>query len=421
MKHRIVLASASPRRRGLLAQAGIVFDVIPSQGSEKTSRTRPDEAVKALAFAKAFESAAHIPKEEREGARTYVIGADTAVASGDDILGKPVDEADAARMLARLQGAAHQVYTGVCIITLEEGGIVNIIGFHECTTVKMYPMTQEEIKAYVATGEPLDKAGSYGIQGRGAVFIEKIDGDYSNVVGLPIAKVYRALECAKRHVPGQEHAFKAVIFDLDGTLADTLESIAYCTNRALAAYGFAPFALERYKYFVGDGAAELIRRVLRSAGDDALEYYDKVKAEYDKLFAKDCMYKVAPYEGIVELLQTLKKRGIKTAVLSNKPHEQAKDVVRTLFGEGLFCAVQGQSESIRKKPSPDGVLYLAEKLGEDRENILYLGDTDTDMKTGKSAGVFTIGALWGFREREELEENYADAVIAMPYELINYL
>lgn len=214
---------------------------------------------------------------------------------------------------------------------------------------------------------------------------------------------------------------KAVIFDLDGTLADSLESIAYCTNRALAKYGFAPFDKERYKYFVGDGAAELIRRALRHSGDEALEYYDRVKAEYDILFEADCMYKVEPYEGIVELLHTLKERGIKIAVLSNKPHERTKDVIRTLFGEGLFDVVQGQVETMRKKPSPDGVYHIVKQLGIEIADIVYAGDTNTDMQTGKSAGAFTVGVLWGFRDRKELEENHADAIIAAPHELVQYI
>lgn len=214
---------------------------------------------------------------------------------------------------------------------------------------------------------------------------------------------------------------KAVIFDLDGTLADSLESIAYCTNRALAKYGFAPFDKERYKYFVGDGAAELIRRALRNSGDEALEYYDRVKAEYDILFEVDCMYKVEPYEGIVELLHTLKERGIKIAVLSNKPHARTQVVIQTLFGDGVFDAVQGQVDTMRKKPSPDGVYHIAKQLGLDMADIIYVGDTNTDMQTGKSAGAYTIGVLWGFRDRKELEENHADAIITAPHELIQYI
>lgn len=214
---------------------------------------------------------------------------------------------------------------------------------------------------------------------------------------------------------------KAVIFDLDGTLADSLESIAYCTNRALAKYGFAPFEKERYKYFVGDGAAELIRRALVHSGDEALAFYDRVKAEYDVLFETDCMYKVEPYDGIIELLHALKERDIKIAVLSNKPHERTQDVILTLFGEGLFDAVQGQVDTMNKKPSPDGVYYIAKQFGLEIADIVYVGDTNTDMQTGKLAGAFTIGVLWGFRDRKELEENHADAIIETPHELIQYI
>lgn len=214
---------------------------------------------------------------------------------------------------------------------------------------------------------------------------------------------------------------KAVIFDLDGTLADSLESIAYCTNRAIGRYGFAPFETERFKYFVGDGAAELIRRALKAAGDEELACYDKVKAEYDVIFEADCMYKVVPYDGIVELLHTLREKGIKTAVLSNKPHERTQDVISKLFDDGMFNVVQGQMEGINRKPSPDGVHYIAKQLGITVEDIVYVGDTNTDMQTGKSAGAFTVGVLWGFRDRKELEENHADAIIAAPHELMNYI
>lgn len=214
---------------------------------------------------------------------------------------------------------------------------------------------------------------------------------------------------------------KAVIFDLDGTLADSLESIAYCTNKAIGKYGFAPFEKERFKYFVGDGAAELIRRVLTASGDETLSYYDRVKAEYDVIFEEHCMYKVVPYDGIVELLHALREKGIKTSVLSNKPHARTLDVISTLFGDGVFDAVQGQMEGINRKPSPDGVYHIAKKLGISMEEIVYVGDTNTDMQTGKSAGAFTVGVLWGFRERKELEENHADAIIAAPHELMDYL
>lgn len=214
---------------------------------------------------------------------------------------------------------------------------------------------------------------------------------------------------------------KAVVFDLDGTLSDSLVSIAYCANRALEAFGLQAFENDRYKYFVGDGAAELIRRTLRSQERDRTDLYDQVRTEYDRLFAVDCMYQVKPYEGIPELLAELKKRKILTAVFSNKPHPNTCKVIRDLFGEGIFDVVQGQTDQIARKPSPDGVFLIGEKLGIQTSEMLYVGDTNTDMQTGKGAGAFTVGVLWGFRDREELEANHANAIISHPMELLTYL
>ncbi|MCI8946464.1 MAG: HAD family hydrolase [Lachnospiraceae bacterium] len=214
---------------------------------------------------------------------------------------------------------------------------------------------------------------------------------------------------------------KAVIFDLDGTLSDSIVSIAYCANRALEASGLQPFETDRYKYFVGDGAAELIRRVLRSQEEDRSDLYDEVKAAYDELFAADCMYQVKPYAGIPELLAELKRRKILTAVLSNKPHPNTCKVISDLFGEEIFDAVQGQTPEIARKPSPEGVFLLARTLGVSTGELLYVGDTNTDMQTGKSSGAFTVGVLWGFRDRAELEENHADAIINHPMELLDYV
>jgi len=213
---------------------------------------------------------------------------------------------------------------------------------------------------------------------------------------------------------------QAVIFDLDGTLSDSLESIAYCANRALKKYGFLEIDKEKYKYFVGDGADEMIRRSLYYAGDLMLGHYEQVKAEYDRLFEVDCMYKVVPYEGILELLTELKKRNIKIAVLSNKPDLRTIDVVESLFGADYFDCVRGQRTGIPKKPSPHGVFEIIRELGVATEETYYMGDTSTDMKTGKSAGLFTIGVLWGFRDRKELEENNADAIISFPSEVLKY-
>lgn len=214
---------------------------------------------------------------------------------------------------------------------------------------------------------------------------------------------------------------KAVVFDLDGTLSDTIVSIAYCANRALEKFGLQTFENDRYKKFVGDGAAELIRRTLRNQPTDRMDLYEQVIAEYMRLFAVDCMYQVKPYEGIPQLLGELKKRGIRIAVFSNKPHKNTCMVIHDLFGDDIFDVIQGQVEEIAKKPSPDGVFLISEKLGIPVEEMLYMGDTDTDMQTGKNAGAFTVGVLWGFRDRAELEENHADAIIAHPSQLLEYL
>ena len=214
---------------------------------------------------------------------------------------------------------------------------------------------------------------------------------------------------------------KAVIFDLDGTLANTIESLTYCGNRALRKFGLPEFEEADYKYFVGDGAAVLVRRALDKAGDTGLIHFQEVFEEYSRLFEKDCMYHVKPYEGIRELLEELKKRQIRIAVLSNKAHENSIQVVETLFGAGYFDWVQGQMDGVPKKPDPAGVYQIQKKLGLPKEAFLYMGDTSVDMKTGKAAGMFTVGVLWGFRDRQELEENHADVIIERPAELLSLL
>lgn len=214
---------------------------------------------------------------------------------------------------------------------------------------------------------------------------------------------------------------KIVIFDLDGTLTDTLDSIKYCADAAIAVCGCAPYEKEDYKYFVGEGAAKLIERCLLGRGDKNLQNFEKVFAAYREIFAKNCMYKVKPYDGIRELLSSLKERGMKIAVLSNKPHAETIDVIETLFGKNYFDVIHGQKPDVERKPSPAGVFCILQELGLSVEDVVYLGDTCTDMQTGKSAGAFTVGALWGFRDRKELEENHADAIIKNPLELLDYI
>ena len=214
---------------------------------------------------------------------------------------------------------------------------------------------------------------------------------------------------------------KAVIFDLDGTLADTIASITYCGNLALSRFGLSSFGEEDYKHFVGDGAAMLVRRALLAAGDERLEHFDEVYEAYLEIFAKDCMYQVKPYEGICALLEELKRLSVRIAVLSNKPDRDSLRVVEALFGKGYFDFVQGQREDIPRKPDPAGVYRIMEAFGLPAGDFLYVGDSGVDMKTGRAAGIFTVGVLWGFRDRKELVENGADAVISKPLELLSHL
>ncbi|HJC88518.1 MAG TPA: HAD family hydrolase [Candidatus Eisenbergiella intestinigallinarum] len=214
---------------------------------------------------------------------------------------------------------------------------------------------------------------------------------------------------------------KAVIFDLDGTLADTIASITYCGNLALSRFGLPSFGEEDYKHFVGDGAAMLIRRALLAAGDERLEHFDEVYETYLEIFAKDCMYQVKPYEGICALLEELKRLSVRIAVLSNKPDRDSLRVVEALFGKGYFDFVQGQREDIPRKPDPAGVYRIMEAFVLPAGDFLYVGDSGVDMKTGRAAGIFTVGVLWGFRDRKELVENGADAVISKPLELLSHL
>lgn len=213
--------------------------------------------------------------------------------------------------------------------------------------------------------------------------------------------------------------YKACIFDLDGTLADSVESIANSANNAIMEFGFEPNAVERYKEFAGDGADEMLKRSLIAAGDNELEYFEQVKARYKELFTKDCMYKVKPYEGITELLDNLKDKNIKIAVLSNKPHLRAVDVVEQLFGKDYFDIILGQTEHINRKPSPDGALIIADELELLTSECIYIGDTNTDMITGKAANMYTVGVTWGFRDMQELLDNGADLIIDSPLELLD--
>ncbi|MEF2806495.1 MAG: Maf family protein [Massilistercora timonensis] len=184
-----ILASASPRRKELMTQAGFSFEVVPSQVEETISQTRPADIVTELSAQKALEV-----YERLQPKYCTVIGADTIVVYRDEILGKPADEAEALDMLSLLAGRTHQVYTGVTLVRqAPSGSRPKIHSFYEKTDVEFYPIHREDLLSYIRTGDPLDKAGSYGIQGPFAIHVKGIRGDYNNVVGLPIARLYQEI------------------------------------------------------------------------------------------------------------------------------------------------------------------------------------------------------------------------------------
>ena len=187
---------------------------------------------------------------------------------------------------------------------------------------------------------------------------------------------------------------KAVIFDLDGTLSDSIHSIKYSGDRTIEKFGYGPFSEEQYKYFVGDGARNLVKRALEAGGDTELAHFEEAYTLYREIFKENCMYRLRPYEGIPELLATLKVQHVKIAVLSNKPHAETVNVVEALYGKGYFDVIEGQKEGLAIKPSPDGVFRILERLGLGAEDLLYLGDTATDMKTGKGAGMPSSSTRW---------------------------
>lgn len=183
---RIVLASGSPRRKELLTQIGLKFDIMPSQIEEVLKGNSPEENVMGLAFDKADDIFKQLSENGEKD--VCVIGADTVVSLDGVILGKPKDEKDALRMLRFLQGRTHQVYTGVCLMTEKVTDT-----FYGKTDVTMYPASDEQLETYIASLEPMDKAGSYAIQGLGTILVQGIEGDYNNVVGLPVAKLWQKM------------------------------------------------------------------------------------------------------------------------------------------------------------------------------------------------------------------------------------
>jgi len=215
-------------------------------------------------------------------------------------------------------------------------------------------------------------------------------------------------------------AYGAVIFDLDGTLLDTLEDISSSANSALCRLGFPVHERQAYRRFIGDGVETLAARILPDGHRDAATVA-RVVASIDTEYGRHWADNTRPYDGIPELLQELTARGMKMAVLSNKPDDSAKLTVSRLLPHWRFELVMGARPGVPLKPDPAGALEIAERLDLPPGEFLYLGDTGTDMKTAAGAGMFPVGALWGFRSAEELLAGGAKALLSHPADLLKIL
>ena len=210
--------------------------------------------------------------------------------------------------------------------------------------------------------------------------------------------------------------YKACIFDLDGTLTDTLDSLTFSVNETLKEIGLPQITEDQCRIFVGNGAKVLIEKALRAGGDTELKHFDEAMAAYRRIFDENCTYHVVPYPGVKEMLSQMRAMGLKLAVLSNKPDRQAVHVVSEIFGEGVFDRVQGQRGGTPRKPA--AALEIASAFGAGPDETVYIGDSEVDAATGKAAGMKTILVSWGFRGAEDLKAGGAECVVDSADEII---
>lgn len=211
--------------------------------------------------------------------------------------------------------------------------------------------------------------------------------------------------------------YQCCIFDLDGTIINTIHSLAYSISLTIEHFGYGPIDEDHTKKFVGDGFKKLVERALIYSGDDNLSHYEEALAFYEDTFEKNCLYKVEPYEGMKELLTFLKGKGIKIGVLTNKGHERAVECVEAVYGKGFFDLITGEGNGVKTKPDPSGAFMTAEYFHAKPSECLYFGDTNTDMRTGINAGMDTAAVTWGFRDRAELEAFHPRYIINHPSEI----
>lgn len=209
--------------------------------------------------------------------------------------------------------------------------------------------------------------------------------------------------------------YKAVIFDLDGTLINSLNDLADSVNKVLASYNLPTYNIESYKYRVGNGIRKLMERSLPA---DKQNLLDEALEKFKAIYAEHNLDKTRPYADIMQLLQTLKDKDIKLGVCTNKHDEAAKAIIKTLFDENTFSQIIGDKAGLKRKPDPGKVLAIAKNWNIAPQEIAYLGDSGVDMQTAVNADMLAVGVLWGFRTADELKENGADVLISSPLELL---
>ncbi len=215
---------------------------------------------------------------------------------------------------------------------------------------------------------------------------------------------------------------KACIFDLDGTLCNTLDSIAYFCNQTLKQLGYPNIPTNKYRSLVGNGAEQLIHNMFHIVHPTyTLDDVHTAKQIFMDLYKEDPLKCVTLYDGILPLLHTLKSNGILLAILSNKPHVLTKLSVPKLFGEHLFDVWYGQRDEIPRKPAPDGALIIMKELSVQPSQCLFIGDSDVDMHTGNNASMKTAGVLWGYRSKEELLHAGAQMIASTPSDIQNFI
>ncbi len=211
---------------------------------------------------------------------------------------------------------------------------------------------------------------------------------------------------------------KLCVFDLDGTLVDTMGDISEAMNRSLVALGYKPHPKEEYYQMVGDGMVKLCQRAIPDASEEeVLKLIDLYASDY----IKNCCVNSVCYDGILNVVKKLKEAGIICAILSNKPHNQTMEISEKLFPNGLFDTVLGKTEDFPPKPAPDSLIYVMNKYNAKPEEVVYIGDSNVDILLGKKVGVLSVGVAWGFRGEEELKNEKADFIAYKAEDLLDII